>query len=177
MTKEVLEIYVDGSVAGKNGGAGGRFIYTDSNGIEVLHEFSTDGYFNPTSTKMEVLACLHALIELQKINIPKLIRRITIFTDAKYVADNYKEAMFHWIGHAWKMKSGKSAPDREEWRRLIKQILRYKKEFNIFVEILWKKGHSQNLHNNAAHLLAKKAALSPLPCAPKRKIVSRKNTW
>ena len=172
LEEEILEIYVDGSVTKHNGGIGARIILIDPQGNEVLHEFSDDGYCNFTSTKMEIVACASALFELQKLGIPESVKRVLIYTDAKYVADYYREAMFHWVGHGWKMRSGNPAPDREQWKDLTKQLLFYKKELGIIVEIIWKKGHNNNPHNNMAHLLARNAARTPMPKAPKRKIFS-----
>jgi len=174
LEKELLKIYVDGSVVGKHGAFGGRFVHIDTDGNEITRDFSLDGYFNATSTKMEVLACADSLKKLEEIGIPNDIRFVNIYTDAKYVSENYQEALYHWVGNGWKMKSGKPAPDKEEWNALKKQIAYYRQQFGIFVKIFWKKGDGSNIHINAVHTLAKKAARSPIFRAPKRKIYTQR---
>lgn len=169
--EESLEIYVDSSVSNKNGGVGVRILAIDSNGEEVFYDLQSTGYLNAKSGQMEITACSYALKETMDQQLIRSKKRVTIFTDSKYVADNYKETMFHWVGNRWLMKSGRPAPDAIEWKELVKQLQIYNK-LKIYVDIKWIKGHSKNQHNDAVHKLAKDASRLPSSLLPKNKIIS-----
>jgi ribonuclease HI len=170
--EESLEIYIDGSVSNKNGGVGIRILTIDSDGNEVFHDLQSTGYVNAKSSQMEIVACVYALEEAVRLQLIRAKKRATIFTDSKYLAENYKETMFHWVGNRWLMKSGRPAPDAREWKDLVKQIRMYNK-LKIYVEIKWIKGHDQNQHNQAVHQMAKNASRVPISLLPKNnKILS-----
>lgn len=166
-----LEIYVDSSISKNNGGLAGKIIFIDEDGDEKSILFQSTGYLNVKSTQMEIIACTYALEEVSRQQLDINKRNIVIFTDAKYVSEKYKEAMFHWVGNQWYMKSGKPVSHAKEWKELVKQLRKYYQR-KVIVEIEWVKGHHKNPHNNFVDDLAKRASRLPIPLLPKNKTVS-----
>jgi ribonuclease HI len=165
--KEILTIYTDGSVALNNNGAVGiRIISINSNGDEEINDRYSIGHQNVNSGQMEIMACTVALEEAVRSRLILSINKVVIFTDSKYVADNYKEAMFEWSKKKWLRKSGRPVPDAHLWKNLVDQIKKYNKD-HIYVEIKWIKGHERNEHNKAVDEMARKAARYPLDKMPK----------
>ena len=159
--REILIIYADGSVAlNNNGGVGIRIISIGENGEEYIYDFSRTGYPNANSGQMEILACTAALDEADRLQFTMPIKKVIIFTDSKYVYENYKAAMFEWSIHKWLRKTGAPVPDAHLWKNLNAQIKKYN-DASIYVEIKWVKGHGYNLHNQAVDNMAKKAAKLP----------------
>lgn len=171
--EEVLEIYVDGSTSKNNekGGVGIRIVEIDSDGEEVFYDLQSIGYQNVKSGQMEIVACTYALSEAMRLQLTYAKRRIIIFSDSRYVADNYKKAMFEWSKNQWLWWSGRPVMDAAEWKELVKQLQNYSK-LGVNVEIKWVKGHGGSEHNIAAHDLAKDATRVPSTAIPKNKILS-----
>jgi len=152
---ETIVIFTDSSVDSKNrGGIGAKIISITSNGDEIIDSVQAGGFQNVNSGQMEIIACTYVLEEVARRRLTVGKRQIIIFTDAKYVADNYKTAMFHWIGNGWLWRNGRPGLDAREWKKLVKQLRDYK-NIGVFVEIRWVKGHDKNNHNIDAHNLAK----------------------
>lgn len=120
---------------------------------------------------MEIIACIYALEEVMRRKLDYEKKRITIFTDSKYVADNYKIAMFHWIANRWSWKDGRPVLDASDWKKLVKQLRDYHNS-GVFVEIKWLKGHDGNEHNNAAHKMSKDVLRLPAEIYAKNSILS-----
>lgn len=165
--ESTLTIFTDGSVApNNNGGVGIRIISIDSNGDDVINPVYSVGHQNVNSGQMEIIACTVALQEAVQLQLTSSIKKVVIFTDSKYVADNYKKAMFEWAKNQWRRNTGRPVPDAHLWKELVKQIAKYVKD-RIYVEIKWVKGHEKNEHNKAVDEMAKKASKSPSEKIPK----------
>jgi ribonuclease HI len=170
--REKITIYTDGSVAANNnGGVGIRIISIDSNGDEVVNDSYSSGHRNANSGQMEIIACTVALEEAIRLQLTLSINRIVIFTDSKYVSENYKKAMFKWSCNQWKRSTGRPVPDAHLWIDLIKQIAKCNKD-HIYVDVLWVKGHEKNKHNKAVDEMAKKASKIPLEKMPKNRPIT-----
>ena len=167
---ESLEIYVDSSVSNNQGGVGVRILSLDIFGDDVYTDLQSAGYLHVKSTQMELIACSFALIEAIKLNYISEVKQVVIYTDSKYVYENYKEAMFHWVNNRWFRKNGRPVPDATEWKELVRQMRIYYK-LKIFVDIKWVKGHSDNRHNIAVDKLAKDASRLPVELIPKNKVI------
>jgi ribonuclease HI len=172
--ENALHIYTDGSSLGKPraGGIGIRFVLTDSLGEEKVQDFDFDGYRNGTNNEMELHACITALKEAAKQNLPSNISKIFIYTDSLYVADNYKRAMFQWPKTRWFLSSGRPVLNAEQWKELTKCI----QKAGRHVEIKWIKGHAKNIHNKAVDKLAKQSAKLPYQKPLKHINLRRKKT-
>ena len=154
--EDALNIYTDGSSYSgpRTGGIGIRFITIDDAGDEAVVDFPVPGYKNATNNSMELYACV---VALQKASgHPKIshLNRICIFTDSRYVVDNYKKAIFQWSTHKWLRKSGAPVLNADLWKKLVREI----KKASRKVEFTWVKGHSKNPHNKAVDKLAKQSA-------------------
>ena len=179
VTANVLTIYTDGSSLQKprRGGIGIRFIYTDYSGIEeITRDFEEIGYRSATNNQMELYACVFALHKAFSLDFLNRINLIEIRTDSKYVADNYKRAMYQWCKSKWLNSYGKPVENADLWKDLIKNMQKIKKH----VEIIWVKGHSKDIHNKAVDKLAKQSAKSsinkPLTFVDVRRKKSTKST-
>jgi len=163
----ILTIYTDGSVApNSNGGVGIRIISINSNGGEGFSDSYSVGHQNVNSGQMEIIACTVALEEAVRLQLTLSINKVVILTDSKYVADNYKKAMFEWSSNQWQRSTGRPVPDAHLWNDLVKQIAKYVKD-RIYVEIKWIKGHEKNKHNKAVNDMARRASRLPLEKIPK----------
>ena len=155
-----LNIYTDGSSYSKPrvGGVGIRYIYIGKNGVEIIEDLEVPGYKSATNNQMELNACVIALKEaLRKFELTNFTK-IFIYTDSRYISDNYKTAIFQWSKSKWLRQSGCPVLNAELWKELLKVI----KKTGRFVEIKWVKGHKKDKHNKAVDKLAKKSAKSPL---------------
>lgn len=170
MDDELLEIYVDSSVLNNKGGVGVRILSVDSNGEEVFTDLQSAGYSNVKSGQMEIIACSFALEEAANLNYFFGKKAVRIYTDSKYVAENYKKAMFHWVGNRWLYDSGRPVLDAFEWKELIKWLQKYN-SLKIHVGIHWIKGHDKQIHNIAVDRLARDASRVPPELIPKNKII------
>ena len=171
LEEEILEIYVDGSVTSQAGGVAVTTREISSNGEEILNDLLAAQFINAKSGQLEIVACSYALKEVEHRMMLRGKRKVIIFTDSKYVAENYEEAKFHWVGNSWFMKSGRPAPDAREWSELIKQLRYFYSMLKIDVRIKWIKGHSQNKQNNAVDVVAKDIARQPTFRYPKANTV------
>src|SRR5258708_1808934 len=109
---------------------------------------------------MEIIACTAALDEAKRLQFPAPIKKVVIFTDAKYVSENYKSAMFEWGAHKWLRKAGAPVQDAHLWKELNARIKKCTTA-GVYVEIKWVKGHAENKHSKAVDNMAKIAARLP----------------
>lgn len=159
LREENLTIYTDGSMYSKPrvGGIGIRFIYYLEKGTkEIIKDLDYQGFKGATNNQMELLACVYALREAQNLDHINRLSQIDIFTDSRYVSDNYSKAMFEWPKSKWLTRTGTPVLNTQEWKDLVKQI----KKVNKKVNIEWVKGHAKDPHNKAVDGLAKKSAKS-----------------
>ena len=166
--RENIIIYTDGSVAPNNtGGVGIRIISIDADGEDVINDSFSAGYRNVNSGQMEIIACTAALEEAVRVQLTLSIKKVVILTDSKYVADNYKMALFEWSKNQWqRSRTGRPVQDAHLWKELVKQIANYLK-VHIYVEIKWIKGHEKNAHNIAVNEMARKASKILIEKIPK----------
>ena len=156
--EDALNIYTDGSSysSPRTGGIGIRIITVNDSGDEVIEEHPMPGYQNATNNQMELYACIAGLQEVATHPRLALFQRICIFTDSRYVVDNYKNAMFSWPKKKWRTQAGPPVLNAVQWKQLVREI----KKATLKVEICWVKGHSKDIHNKAVDKLAKISAKS-----------------
>lgn len=172
--ENALNIFTDGSSLSspRTGGIGVRFVIIDSSGQEQIQDFDFIGYKNATNNQMELHACIVALKEAMKLDLPPTVRKVVIQTDSRYVVDNYKKAMFQWPNTRWCTYSGRPVLNADLWKDLVKCF----QKIGMFVEIKWVKGHSRSEHNRAVDKLARASAKVPFNKPLTNVSVRRKKT-
>jgi ribonuclease HI len=178
LDETALNIFTDGSsLSGpRRGGIGYRFVIVDGEGNEVSYDSRAFGFHDGTNQQMELMACVEALRELVSRYSPvdpSPYKKVVIYTDSLYVAENLYQAKFVWPRTKWQTSDGNPVINAQLWKDLIRAIGKVGKK----VEIVWRKGHTgSNPHNQAVDRLAKDSARGALraPVRPVR--VRRKRT-
>ena len=155
-----LHIHTDGSCFHKprRGGFGFRFVYlNDQDEEQSFEDFPHQGFMAATNNQMELYACIQSLKTALACKNLERIQKVTIWTDSRYVVDNYKKAMFGWWKTGWTRQHGDPVSNAHHWKDLIRLIKKFS-DLRKPVEIKWEKGHSTSVHNKAADKLAKKSA-------------------
>ncbi|NUN68173.1 MAG: ribonuclease HI [Bacteroidetes bacterium] len=170
--ERVINIYTDGSSRStpRRGGVGIRYIYVNESGAEISTDLNLPGYPNATSQEMELQACVLALNHLD--DYPDLARftKVVIYSDSKYVVDNFHNALFRWSKNGWTRKEGAPVLNATIWKELLKAIRKCRRR----VEFTKVKGHSTDPHNKAVDKLAKISSSIPFNQALSPTIVRRK---
>ena len=137
-----VDIYTDGACIGNPGPGGWAFIIKYSNG--ETKEFSGSEKYT-TNNKMELTAAIKAIKYFKK----KII--INIYTDSKYLKDGITIWIKKWKLNGWKTSNKKKVKNSDLWKLLEEGIKDHE------IHWVWVKGHNENLFNEKADMLAKKA--------------------
>lgn len=170
-----LVICTDGSSLPhpRRGGYGIRFIFpTHLNNPESTIDFSSISFKSATNNAMELSAVVKALEYLDEMEEKRGVERIIIYTDSKYVSNNFYNAKYIWPKKKWFLQNGAPVANADIWKDLIRILKRIGKR----VDIEWIKGHSKDDNNKAVDLLAKKSAKSRIKKQFKVVNVRRKTT-
>jgi ribonuclease HI len=136
-----IEIYTDGACRGNPGVGGWGVVIID--GAERI-EFS--GFEEETTNnRMEMIAAIKALEYLDN------DRNVLIITDSKYLMQGIQEWLPDWKKRGWKTASKKPVKNKDLWQQLDKLANKHKLEWR------WVKGHTGNLGNERADMLANQA--------------------
>jgi ribonuclease HI len=178
LIEDALNIYSDGSsYAGpRAGGIGIIFVIVNDTGdAEIINEFEYPGYRQANNQEMELEACIKGLDEALNDSNLQRYEKIEIFTDSRYVSDNYKRAMFEWPKTRWtNRQTGRAILHVSQWKRLVK-LLKRASEQRRRVNIHWEKGKTHEF-NKAADKAAKRSAKNPLNKPLSTVSVRRKTT-
>ena len=137
-----VDIYTDGACIGNPGPGGWAFVIKYSNG--ETKEFSGSEKYT-TNNKMELTAAIKAIKYFKK----KII--INIYTDSKYLKDGITIWIKKWKLNGWKTSNKKNVKNSDLWKLLEEKIQDHK------IHWMWVKGHDENIFNEKADMLAKKA--------------------
>jgi ribonuclease HI len=130
-----IEIYTDGAARGNPGPGGYGIVLKYKNFRKEI----SGGFNHTTNNRMELMA---VIIGLESITQKDLL--VKIYSDSKYVIDSINlKWVFRWQKNGFKNKAN---PDL--WQRLLK-CYNIKKH-----ELIWVKGHSDNIENNRCDELA-----------------------
>jgi ribonuclease HI len=143
LNPKYIHIFCDGASLvhkGRTGGWGAVLLYKEKK-KEISGAVKTT-----TNNKMELLACIKALEELNTTSIP-----VKIYSDSAYVIDGMNEWRFNWQLNGWKSNK-KNIKNRELWEQLIS--LSEKQDDIEFVKV---KGHAGVEWNEKADVLATEA--------------------
>ena len=137
--KEIIQMWTDGACSGNPGNGGwGVFIkLVDGNQIKLSgHEQYT------TNNRMEMLAVIEGLKYLKNYS------SVIIHTDSKYVLEGITNWITNWKQNNWKSSNKKDVKNKDLWIELDTLVNKFK------IEWKWVKGHSGNVENDIADLLA-----------------------
>ena len=137
-----VDIYTDGACLGNPGPGGWAFVIKYKNG--KIKEISGSEKYT-TNNKMELTAAIKAVEYFKK----KII--INIFTDSKYLKDGITIWIKKWKLNGWKTSNKKKVKNSHLWKLLEEKI------HNHEIHWTWVKGHDENILNEKADMLAKKA--------------------
>ena len=140
-----VDIYTDGACLGNPGPGGWAFIIKYRNGN--IKEFSGSEKYT-TNNKMELTAAIKAIKYFKK----KIT--INIYTDSKYLKDGITIWIKKWKLNGWKTSNKKNVKNSDLWKLLEEKIQDHK------IHWMWVKGHDENIFNEKADMLAKKAIVS-----------------
>tara|TARA_B100001179_G_scaffold218622_1_gene191521 strand:+ start:1845 stop:2288 length:444 start_codon:yes stop_codon:yes gene_type:complete len=137
-----VDIYTDGACLGNPGPGGWAFIIKYNSG--KIKEFSGSEKYT-TNNKMELTAAIKAVEYFKK----KII--INLYTDSKYLKDGITIWIKKWKLNGWKTSNKKKVKNSDLWKVLEEGIKDHK------IHWVWVKGHNENIFNEKADMLAKKA--------------------
>jgi len=140
-TLKKVSIYTDGACSGNPGQGGyGVVLICGENRKEL-----SAGYRRTTNNRMELLAAITGLKAL------KYPCEVTIFSDSKYLVENYTQGyVFRWQKDNWMRGAKKKEPVKNSdlWQELLQLCKAHK------VNFVWVKGHASNAENNRCDNLA-----------------------
>lgn len=142
-----VDIYTDGACSGNPGPGGWGALLLQGQARKEL----CGGKPDTTNNRMELTAAIMALEALKQ---PCSVR---IHTDSKYLCDGITQWMKLWQSNGWRTSSRKPVKNADLWQRLQKALKRHR------VEWFWVRGHSGNVGNERADVLACKGMKKFLP--------------
>jgi len=156
-----LNIFTDGSSNPKTkraSGIGVCLVWVNESGDAELEKYAPSGWQNATIDDMEIEACTVGLQEAKRFLKEKnRFNRVLIFSDSRYVVDNFFKAMHIWPNKRWLGANEMPVENINLWKRLRKEV----NKCPIKVNIEWVKAHKSNKYNQAADKLAKQSAEMP----------------
>lgn len=140
----MIEIYTDGACKGNPGPGGwGALLISGQHRKELF-----GGEAETTNNRMELMAAIKALEALKRKS------EIRLHTDSKYVQNGIQSWVHNWKKNGWKTAAKKPVKNVELWQRLDALVAQHQ------IEWIWVKGHSGDVGNEAADLLANRGVES-----------------
>jgi len=136
-------IYTDGGCSGnrRDTNCPGAWAYLVLDvGNNIISECSAIEQ-NTTNNRMEMQAVIEGLSDLTTLY-PSYLTDCIVFTDSRYVADNFSDYIEEWKNNKWRKKTGGPIINLELWQ----QIYEKSKQFRTF-KFVWVKAHASNKFN------------------------------
>lgn len=108
--------------------------------VKELH----GGEAHTTNNRMELMAAIRGLESLKR------SCKVDLYTDSQYVRKGITEWIHGWKRNGWKTASKQDVKNRDLWQRLDELMQAHQVEWH------WVRGHSGNVGNERADLLANK---------------------
>lgn len=138
MNKDHIVIYTDGACRGNPGPGGwGALLRRGESQRELF-----GGENNTTNNRMELTAAIQALQALRR------ACSVELHTDSNYLRQGITQWLANWKKNGWKTAAKKPVKNADLWLELDDACQRHT------IEWRWVKGHSGNLGNEAADVLA-----------------------
>ena len=145
-TSDGITIYTDGSALNNPGPGGYGIVMQMTNGRTL--EMS-QGYRHTTNNRMEMLAVITALENIEDHDSP-----VTIHSDSQYTINGIVKGWAKgWRNRNWKKSDGKPALNPDLWSIMLDLVEQFPK-----LTFKWVKGHAGNVLNERADVLANSAA-------------------
>ena len=145
MANKSIDIFTDGSCLGNPGPGGyGAVMIYNSHRKEI-----SQGYFETTNNRMELLAAVAALNALSE------PCTVNLTTDSQYVKNGINQWIHNWRKNGWRTASKKPVKNADLWRQLDEAVSKHQVTWH------WVKGHSGHSENERCDALARAAAESP----------------
>jgi ribonuclease HI len=133
-----IQIYTDGAASGNPGPGGFGVVLKYKDKRKELSR----GYERTTNNRMELLAVIAALEQLKQEGC-----RVILHTDSRYVSEAVNRG---WL-FDWERKNFKKKKNPDLWKRFLTVYRKHD------VQIIWIKGHADNIENNRCDTLAVEA--------------------
>jgi ribonuclease HI len=158
LRNDAINIYTDGSAFSKPrvGGMGVRLVLVDSDANEIVEDHVLDGHVGATNNQMELRACARGLQLAYEHPRSREYQRRVVFSDCRYVVDNWRSATDIWPNSGWRTREGAPVLNVDLWKELVGWIVRTGRR----VDFVWVKGHAKDQHNKAVDKLARESAKS-----------------
>ncbi len=145
-----VNLYTDGACKGNPGpgGCAAIIVCKSAAGKNASKEI-VRGYKNTTNNRMELLA---VILGLEELNQPC---EVTVTSDSKYVLDGITKWIKNWVANDWKTSNKKPVKNKELWQRLLVQQERHQITFQ------WVKGHNGHPQNERCDTLAVQGSNHP----------------
>lgn len=159
-----VTIHTDGSCLG-NPGPGGWAAVLKLDDQDYRKEFA-GGYKLTTNNRMEILAVVEALSQLQN------PCEVELYSDSKYVCDSIeKRWVWGWQKKGWIKSDKKPALNVDLWKRLLPLLATHK------VRMRWLKGHAGHPENERCDFWPAQKLAAGI-CPPTRAIIpSHGESW
>lgn len=137
-----IEIYTDGACLGNPGPGGWAAIINLGDKVKKI----SGSVPETTNNRMELIAAIKAIEAVGN------AKKVTVFTDSKYLQKGITEWIQNWRDKNWKTSNNKPVKNIDLWQEL--DSLRQ----NISIKWCWVKAHNNNLMNELTDKLARDAA-------------------
>ena len=137
MTPDVV-IYTDGACSGNPGPGGWGAILTAGPHERELW----GGEAHTTNNRMELTAAMMALETLKR------PCRVVLHTDSEYLKNGVTRWHTGWVRRNWRNAAGDPVANMDLWRRIMDVVATHE------IEWRWVRGHSGDLMNERADVLA-----------------------
>lgn len=137
-------VYTDGGAINNPGPGGYGAVIMRPAEVKEL----SDGYRLTTNNRMELMACLVALRELQGEN-----SKILLHSDSSYVVNGMTKGWVRkWRKNRWRKTDGNAVLNQDLWSELLSL------SESLKIDFIWVKGHAGNPLNERCDKLAVQAA-------------------
>ena len=135
----------------------------NASGDEEYEEFTSFGWQSATIDEMEIEACIFGLREVNKLRLDwDSFSRVLLFSDSRYVVDNFFRAMKVWPKKKWLGSNDMPVKNIDLWKRLRREV----NKCPMRVDVEWVKGHKSSKYNRLADKLAKPCPLKSREMSP-----------